>query len=200
MKESPWVSPGTSFTLKSTMHRTSSIHALYTIVFLVWCVFFFCVLKLFLSHLYHVFCFHAQMTSSFPIFVGFADGTSRHTQNVASTAWVIYHSDELVSSRGIWLGLETKNMAEYHIVIKILTEASSLGVSRMIINLDSQLMVYQLNQIYTIDNPILLLLHLQVHRLEGMFDIIEYRHIPREINTILYSLSNYIMDRYLRHR
>jgi ribonuclease HI len=85
------------------------------------------------------------MTSSLPIFVGFVDGASRHTQNVASATWVIYHSDELVSSRGIFLGLKTNNMEEYHSVIEILTEASSLGISCIIVNLDTQLMVCQLN-------------------------------------------------------
>jgi hypothetical protein len=112
------VSPETGFTLRSTMHRTSSMCALYTIVFLVWCVFFSCVHEFFLSRLYFVLCLHAQMTSSFPIFVGFVDGASRHTQNIASAAWVIYHSDELVSSGGIFLGSTTNNMAEYHVVIR----------------------------------------------------------------------------------
>jgi ribonuclease HI len=106
------------------------------------------------------------MTYSFPIFVGFADGASRHTQNIAFAAWVIYHSDELVSLEGIYLGSTTNNMAEYHVVIGLLTEASSLGISRIIVNLDSQLMVCQLNQIYAIHNPILLCLHLRVRRLE----------------------------------
>ena len=118
-------------------------------------------------------CFHAQMTYSFPIFVGFADGASWHTQNIASTTWVIYQSDELVSSGGICLGPSTNNMAEYHDVIGLLTQASSLGISRIIVNLDSQLVVYQLNRIYAIRNPILLRLHLQVHRLEWIFDYIE---------------------------
>jgi ribonuclease HI len=99
------------------------------------------------------------MTSSFPIFVGFVDGASQHTQNIASVAWVIYHS-ELVSLGIIFLGSTTNNMEEYHAVIRILTEASSLGVSPMIVNLYSQLVVCQLNRIYAIHNPILLRLHL----------------------------------------
>jgi ribonuclease HI len=81
-----------------------------------------------------------------------------------------------------------------------LTQASSLGISRIIVNLESQLVVYQLNRIYAIRNPILLCLHLQVHRLERMFDYIEYRHIPRELNDVSDLLANYIMDRYLTHR
>jgi ribonuclease HI len=117
------------------------------------------------------------MMSSFPIFVGFADGASRHTRNIASETWVIYQFDEVVSSGGIFLGPATNNMAEYHVVIGLLTQASSLGISCIIVNLDSQLVVYQLNRIYAIRNPILLRLHLQVHRLERIFDYIEYRHI-----------------------
>jgi ribonuclease HI len=139
------------------------------------------------------------MTSSFPIFFGFVDGTSRHTQNIASAAWVIYQFDEVVSSGGIFLGPATNNMAEYHVVIGLLTQASSLGISRIIVYLDSQLVVYQLNRIYAIRSPILLRLHLQVRRLERMFDYIEYRHIPRELNSVSDSLANYIMDRYLAH-
>jgi ribonuclease HI len=140
------------------------------------------------------------MTSPFPIFIRFADGASRHTQNIASAAWVIYHSDELVSSGGIFLGSTTNNVAEYHVVIGLLTEASSLGISRIIINLDSQLVVCQLNRVYVIRNPILLCLHLRVRHLERMFEFTEYRHIPRELNTTSDSLENYILDRYLAHR
>jgi ribonuclease HI len=140
------------------------------------------------------------MMSVFPIFFGFADGASRHTRNIASEAWVIYQFDEVVSSGGICLGPATNNMAEYHAVTGLLTQASSLSISRIIIYLDSQLVVYQRNRIYAIRNPILLCLHLQVRRLERMFDYIEYRHIPRELNSVSNSLANYIMDRYLAHR
>jgi ribonuclease HI len=140
------------------------------------------------------------MTSPFPIFFGFVDGASRHTQNIASAAWVIYHSGELVSSGGIFLGSATNNMAEYHVIIRLLTEASSLGITHLIINLDSQLMVCQLNRDYVVRNPVLLCLHLRVHHLERSFEFLQYRHIPRELNTTSDSLANYMLDRYLAHR
>jgi ribonuclease HI len=140
------------------------------------------------------------MTSPFPIFVGFADGASRHTHNIASAACVIYHSDYLVSSGGIFLGSTTNNVEKYHVVIGIFTEASSLGIFHLIINLDFQLMVCQLNQVYVVCNPILLCLHLRVHCLEIMFEFTQYRHVPRELNTTSDSLENYILDRYLAHR
>ena len=85
------------------------------------------------------------------------------------------------------------------IFVGCLCAASSLGISRIIIYLDSQLVVRQLNHIYTIHSHILLRLHLQVHRLERMFDYIEYRHISRKLNSVSDSLANYIMDRYLAH-
>jgi ribonuclease HI len=91
-------------------------------------------------------------------------------------------------------------MAEYHFVIRILTETSSLGVFHMIINLDSQLVVSQINRIYVIHNPIVLRLHLRVHHLKRMFDFIEYRHTPRELNKTSDSLAKYIMDSYLARR
>ena len=106
------------------------------------------------------------MTSAFPIFFGFADGASRHTQNIALATWVIYQFNEVVSLGGICLGPATNNMEEYHVVIRLLTQDSSLGISRIIIYLDSQLVVHQLNRIYAICSPILLRLHLQVRHLE----------------------------------
>ena len=166
---------------------------------LVWCVYFFHVLESLPFPLMTVLVFSCAYDVFLSYLFRVADGASRHTRNIASAAWFIYQFDEVVSLGGIFLGLATNNMAEYHVVIGLLTQASSLGISRIIVYLDSQLMVYQLNCIYAIRSPILLCLHLQVRRLERMFDYIEYKHIPRELNNVSDSLANYIMDRYLSH-
>ena len=51
---------------------------------------------------------------SFEWFVGFANGASHHTFNLASAAWVIYSpSGQLVASGGAFLGPSTNNVAEY---------------------------------------------------------------------------------------
>jgi ribonuclease HI len=186
------------------MHRISRMCALYIIVPYVFglvCLYF-CMHEFFpiFSCLYFSLCLNAQMSTSFPIYFGFVDGASRHTQNLASVAWIIYHSGELVSSGGIFLGYATNNVAEYHAVIGLLTEASSLGISQLIINLDSQLVVHQLNRVYTICNPVFLRLYLRVCRLERYFDFIEYRHISRELNTITDLLANYMLDWHITHR
>ena len=63
-------------------------------------------------------------------FIGFVDGTSRHTCNLASAAWVIYSpSGELVASGGACLGPATNNVAEYKAIIEILWDAFSRGIT-----------------------------------------------------------------------
>ena len=86
---------------------------------------------------------------SFEWFVGFADGASRHTCNLASAAWVIYSpSGQLVASRGAFLGPATNNVAEYRAVIELLWDSLSRGFTQLEVRLDSQLVVSQLNRAY----------------------------------------------------
>ena len=60
------------------------------------------------------------------MYVGFADGTSRHTCNLASAAWVIYSpSGQLVAVGGAYLGPASNNVAEYRAVIELLWDALS---------------------------------------------------------------------------
>lgn len=61
-----------------------------------------------------------------------------------------------------YVHMDVVSVVEYHVVISILTEASTVGISHMIVHLDSQLMVSQLNHIYTFHNPTLLHLYLRV--------------------------------------
>ena len=90
-------------------------------------------------------------------FVGFADGTSHHTCNLALAAWVIYSpSGQLVASGGACLGPTSNNVAEYRAIIELLWDSLSCGITQMEFQLDSQLVVSQLNQAYQVQNPILL--------------------------------------------
>ena len=48
------------------------------------------------------------------VYIGFADGASRHTQNSASAAWVIYTpTSQVLSSGGVCLRPSSNNAAEY---------------------------------------------------------------------------------------
>ena len=84
-------------------------------------------------------------------YVGFVDGASCHTCNLASAAWVIYSpSGKLVATGGACLGLASNNVAEYRAVIDLLWDALSRGITQLEFRLDSQLVVSQLNQAYQV--------------------------------------------------
>ena len=79
-------------------------------------------------------------------FIGFTDGASHHTCNLASATWVIYSPlEQLVASRGACLGPATNNVAKYRAVIELLWDALSHGITQLEVRLDSQLVVSQLN-------------------------------------------------------
>ena len=104
------------------------------------------------------------MLESLEPFIGYADGVSRNTQNLSSAAWAIFApSGKLVSFRGICIGRSMKNIAEYSALIKLLSDAISLGIRRIIIRLGSQLFILQLTNVYTIQNPTILHMFLKVH-------------------------------------
>ena len=141
------------------------------------------------------------MSKSSKPFVGYADGASHDTQNLSSAAWAIFSpSGELVSFQGICIGRSTNNIVEYSVLIKLLSDAISFGINRIIIRLDSQLVLLQLTSVYTVRNPTLLRLFLRVQILERHFDFIQYQHISRNLNTLTNSLANQVLDRHLRHR
>ena len=65
-----------------------------------------------------------QMTPPLAYHIGYADGASRWTQNLALAAWALYTpSHEMLHSSGICLGPTTNNQAEYTSFIGLLTDA-----------------------------------------------------------------------------
>jgi ribonuclease HI len=91
-----------------------------------------------------------MLVSSLP-YIFFIDGASRSTQNLASVDWAIYApTDELIILHGVCLGRATKNILEYNAVIELLTDVVSLGIHHLIVQLDSQLVVLYLSNVYSI--------------------------------------------------
>ena len=82
------------------------------------------------------------MTSESVVYIGFVDGASHQTLNLASAAWVIYEpSSQLLSSGSTCLGPLTNNIAEYSAIIELLLDAISHGIQHLVVHLDSQLVV-----------------------------------------------------------
>ena len=96
------------------------------------------------------------MSSEFEVFIGYADGARWHTKRFASVAWVIFTPrGQLLSSEGIFLGDTTNNVAEYSAVIELLRDALSFSISHLQVYLDAQLVVSQLNRVYSVHDPTL---------------------------------------------
>ena len=157
---------------------------------------FFSVLKYFqygFEFSVHIYLYHVLVMQM--DFYSFADGAYCHTSNFASTTWVLYSpAYDLVSSWVVCIGPATNNITEYRAVTGLLTEAASQDVCNLVVLMDSQLVVFHLNHVYTIRNPMLLHLFKRVHLLERSFETITYRNIPREHNVVADSLANYILD------
>jgi hypothetical protein len=97
-----------------------------------------------------------HMSSESQVYFGFTDDTSRHTQRLDSTPWVIFKpGGQLISSGGIFLGDATNNVVEYGALIEFLCDALSNGIYRLRLYLYAQLVVSQLNGVYCIYDPTL---------------------------------------------
>lgn len=128
-------------------------------------------------------------------YVGFLDGASHSTRNLSFVAWVIYlPTDELVSIHGICLGQTTNNIVEYSAVIELLFDAISFGIHRLIVRLYLELIVLYLNGVYLVRSTSMLRMFLRVRLLETELDYIEYQHIPRNLNTLIDALANYVLN------
>ena len=73
---------------------------------------------------------HWLLQMSFKWFVGFVDGSSCHTCNMALVTWVIYSPiGQLVAYGGTVLCFATDNVAKYRVIIELLLDALSRGIT-----------------------------------------------------------------------
>ena len=97
---------------------------------------------------------HMEHTSD--RYMGFIDGASRWSWNLALAAWVIYSpSHELIHIDEISVGIATNNQDEYDSGNGLLAAALQLGIRYLDVFLDSQLLVSQMNNYYRVRDPCL---------------------------------------------
>ena len=98
-----------------------------------------------------------------PPYIGYADGASRYSRNLASAGWAIFTPlHTLVLSNAVCIGTATNNQAKYDVVCGLLVNALSHRILRLHFHLDSLLLVMQLNGVYHVHNPILFRRYLRV--------------------------------------
>lgn len=111
------------------------------------------------------------------------DGGARGNPGPAGIGLVIKSElGETLYSYGAYIGEATNNVAEYSALIKALEESVNLGATKVKIQMDSELIVKQMQGIYKIKQPVLQELAVKVLSLLKKFDAYSFHHIRREYN------------------
>lgn len=125
----------------------------------------------------------------------FTDGGSRGNPGSSACAFVICKIDDtVVEKSGVYLGMATNNQAEYFGFLKGLERARELGIDKITLFSDSQLVVSQMNGAYKVKNQELLPIYQDVKVVADSFEKISFVHIPRELNKIADAEVNRILD------
>lgn len=125
----------------------------------------------------------------------FTDGGSRGNPGPSAIAFVICKMDDtVVEKAGEYIGDTTNNQAEYQALKAGLNRAHELGIKKLIVNLDSELVVKQINGLYKIKNQELVPHYNHAKRLAGKFEHIIFQHVPRALNASADKEVNRILD------
>lgn len=131
----------------------------------------------------------------------FTDGGSRGNPGESACAYVICNLDgSVVEKSGYYMGIATNNQAEYYGFKKGLERARDLGIDKISLYSDSQLVVNQMNGVYKVKNQELAPLYQDVTQLAQSFEKISFSYVPRELNKVADKEVNRILDDQARHK
>jgi ribonuclease HI len=110
------------------------------------------------------------------------DGASQGNPGPAAFAYVLEQTGQPPLEVKGCLGITTNNVAEYEALVRGLEHARRLGVERLQVYSDSELLVRQMNGEYQVKNPGLRPLFERAQALVRQFAQVTIRHVPREQN------------------
>lgn len=123
------------------------------------------------------------------------DGASRGNPGAAAIGYVLSDpTGETVVEHGEVIGMATNNVAEYRAVIGGLEKAASMGIRRVKVQSDSQLLVRQLLGQYRVRNAGLKPLYDRVRHVMRDFRSVTFEHVPREKNRRADELADAALD------
>lgn len=122
------------------------------------------------------------------------DGASRGNPGEAAYAVVIDVPGRPPIEEAGALGKETNNVAEYTALTKALEKAKHLGLRRLRILSDSELLVKQMNGEYRVKNDDLRWLFNEAKGLINEFSSVTLTHVRREENKRADELCNEVLD------
>jgi len=131
----------------------------------------------------------------------YCDGASRGNPGLAGAGVVLLDPDgEVRVQEKAYLGQATNNVAEYRALLLGLQQALKLGIRKLLVHSDSELLVRQLNGVYRVKQPHLHTLWREARQELQSFDSWEVIHVPREMNRQADRLANQGIDQRPRSR
>ncbi len=138
---------------------------------------------------------------AFPLLILRTDGASRGNPGHAAAGIVIEDdADTVIDSAGEYLGMMTNNQAEYRALLLGLARAHTLHPARLIVRMDSELVVKQMQGEYKVKSPDLAPLFDEACALAHEFAAIAFEHVRRGLNARADALANRALDEHLRRR
>ena len=131
----------------------------------------------------------------------FTDGGARGNPGPAAIGIVAYDGQKEIFRVARCIGQATNNVAEYTALDFALDELLKRKISHsvVVINMDSELVVKQLNKEYRVKDKQLRILYDRVTAKSSKFDDIKYNHIRRVDNKLADKLVNNALDNPRRH-
>ena len=123
------------------------------------------------------------------------DGASRGNPGPAGAGIVLFDPQgRLQTQTGRYLGETTNNVAEYQALLLGLAEALRLGVKKLRVLADSELIVKQLTGRYRVKSPHLIPLWRKALNALKKFESWAIAHVPREENHLADEAANRAID------
>lgn len=127
--------------------------------------------------------------------VTYTDGGARGNPGPAASGIVVKdETGKTLSAFGVYLGIQTNNVAEYTALLEALKKAKELGATEVDCVLDSELVVKQMRGEYKVKEPTLQKLFIKVYNVAAGFKKVTYRHVMREKNKEADAEVNKILD------
>jgi ribonuclease HI len=125
----------------------------------------------------------------------YSDGGARGNPGPAAIGVVVYDAGSReLKRRAEVIDFTTNNQAEYKALIAGLTEAAVLGADEVMCNLDSELLVRQMQGSYKVREEKLKPLAAEALRLTAKFKKVQFVHVPRGKNKLADQLVNQALD------
>jgi ribonuclease HI len=122
------------------------------------------------------------------------DGAARGNPGPAAFAFVMREGNKLIAEGAECLGRTTNNVAEYTALVRALTRAAEMGLRRLLIYSDSELLVKQMNGVYRVKNADLREFFEEARSLSRKFEQVTIKHVVRENNSDADRLCNEALD------